>query len=102
MICPKCSFEQADGKKECAKRGGADPSGCAMEKLLQLPLLCDRRSEFPGAMNDRYDLNILVLTYDPIDDSVVTVYDFSQLRVIQFGHHATAKGHIFEFASRPD
>jgi hypothetical protein len=53
-------------------------------------------------MNDRYDLNILVLTYDPIDDSVVTVYDFSQLRVIQFGHHATAKGHIFEFASRPD
>ena len=75
MICPKCSFEQADGKKECAKRGGADPSGCAMEKLLQLPLLCDRRSEFPGAMNDRYDLNILVLTYDPMDGSVVTVYD---------------------------
>jgi hypothetical protein len=23
-------------------------------------------------MNDRYDLNILVLTYDPIDGSVVT------------------------------
>jgi hypothetical protein len=32
----------------------------------------------------------------------VTVYDFSQIRVIQLGHHATAKGHIFESASRSD